>query len=146
MIVVDIYTIIIFYFANYTFLFVHWRSLADEQAQGWICKVVSNNEDLYSSLRNVIGLSDSEIDEVGIVNCEENLLPLMSYISSWVTVQPFSISATLWRVAHGWAEWISADSLQLTGYLPVSCGKERYLLQVIAPKYKSALFGKAGGR
>jgi hypothetical protein len=26
------------------------------------------------------------------------------------------------------------------------CGNERYLLQVIAPKYKSALFGKAGGR
>lgn len=26
------------------------------------------------------------------------------------------------------------------------CGNERYLLQVIAPDYKSALFGKAGGR
>lgn len=26
------------------------------------------------------------------------------------------------------------------------CGNECYLLQVIAPKYKSALFGKAGGR
>ena len=26
------------------------------------------------------------------------------------------------------------------------CGSERYLLQVIAPDYKSALFGKAGGR
>ena len=26
------------------------------------------------------------------------------------------------------------------------CGNERYLLQVIAPEYKSALFGKAGGR
>lgn len=26
------------------------------------------------------------------------------------------------------------------------CGNERYLLQVIAPHYKSALFGKAGGR
>ncbi len=26
------------------------------------------------------------------------------------------------------------------------CGNERYLLQVIAPEYKSAIFGKAGGR
>ena len=26
------------------------------------------------------------------------------------------------------------------------CGNERYLLQVIAPEYKSTLFGKAGGR
>ena len=26
------------------------------------------------------------------------------------------------------------------------CGNERYLLQVISPEYKSALFGKAGGR
>ena len=26
------------------------------------------------------------------------------------------------------------------------CGNERYLLQVIAPAYKSALFGAAGGR
>lgn len=26
------------------------------------------------------------------------------------------------------------------------CGNERYLLQVIAPEYKSALFGTAGGR
>ena len=26
------------------------------------------------------------------------------------------------------------------------CGNERYLLQVIAPEFKSALFGKAGGR
>lgn len=26
------------------------------------------------------------------------------------------------------------------------CGNERYLLQVIAPDYKSVLFGKAGGR
>ena len=26
------------------------------------------------------------------------------------------------------------------------CGNERYLLQVIAPDYKSAIFGKAGGR
>lgn len=26
------------------------------------------------------------------------------------------------------------------------CGNERYLLQVVAPEYKSALFGKAGGR
>ena len=26
------------------------------------------------------------------------------------------------------------------------CGKERYLLQVIAPAYKSAMFGAAGGR
>lgn len=26
------------------------------------------------------------------------------------------------------------------------CGNERYLLQVIAPDYKSAMFGKAGGR
>lgn len=26
------------------------------------------------------------------------------------------------------------------------CGNERYLLQVIAPEYKSELFGKAGGR
>ena len=26
------------------------------------------------------------------------------------------------------------------------CGNERYLLQVIAPEYKSAMFGKAGGR
>ena len=26
------------------------------------------------------------------------------------------------------------------------CGNERYLLQVIAPEYKVALFGKAGGR
>ena len=26
------------------------------------------------------------------------------------------------------------------------CGSERYLLQVIAPDYKEALFGKAGGR
>ena len=25
------------------------------------------------------------------------------------------------------------------------CGKERYLLQVIAPKHKRALFGTAGG-
>ena len=33
---------------------------------GWICEVASNNEDLYSSLHNVIGLSDSEIEEVGI--------------------------------------------------------------------------------
>ena len=27
-----------------------------------------------------------------------------------------------------------------------SCGNERYLLHVIAPEYKAALFGKAGGR
>jgi hypothetical protein len=26
------------------------------------------------------------------------------------------------------------------------CGNERYLLQVIAPEYKAALFGKSGGR
>ena len=26
------------------------------------------------------------------------------------------------------------------------CGNERYLLQVTAPDYKAALFGKAGGR
>ena len=26
------------------------------------------------------------------------------------------------------------------------CGNERYLLQVIAPEYKAAIFGKAGGR
>ena len=26
------------------------------------------------------------------------------------------------------------------------CGNERYLLQVTAPEYKAALFGKAGGR
>ena len=26
------------------------------------------------------------------------------------------------------------------------CGNERYLLQVIAPKYKFELFGAAGGR
>ena len=26
------------------------------------------------------------------------------------------------------------------------CGNERYLLQVIAPDYKAAIFGKAGGR
>ena len=26
------------------------------------------------------------------------------------------------------------------------CGNERYLLQVIAPAYKAALFGSAGGR
>ena len=26
------------------------------------------------------------------------------------------------------------------------CGNERYLLQVIAPAYKAALFGTAGGR
>ena len=26
------------------------------------------------------------------------------------------------------------------------CGNERYLLQVIAPDYKAALFGKSGGR
>ncbi len=26
------------------------------------------------------------------------------------------------------------------------CGNERYLLQVIAPDYKAAMFGKAGGR
>ena len=26
------------------------------------------------------------------------------------------------------------------------CGNERYLLQVLAPSYKAALFGKAGGR
>ena len=26
------------------------------------------------------------------------------------------------------------------------CGNERYLLQVIAPDYKAALFGKAGGK
>ena len=26
------------------------------------------------------------------------------------------------------------------------CGNERYLLQVIAPEYKAALFGSAGGR
>ena len=26
------------------------------------------------------------------------------------------------------------------------CGNERYLLQVIAPDYKSAMFGTAGGK
>lgn len=26
------------------------------------------------------------------------------------------------------------------------CGNERYLLKVIAPEYKQALFGEAGGR
>ena len=26
------------------------------------------------------------------------------------------------------------------------CGNERYLLQVMVPAYKAALFGKAGGR
>mgnify|MGYP003318390737 CR=1 FL=1 len=26
------------------------------------------------------------------------------------------------------------------------CGNERYLLQVVAPAYKSVLFGTAGGR
>ena len=32
------------------------------------------------------------------------------------------------------------------GTCPYRCGNERYLLQVIAPEYKAAMFGKAGGR
>ena len=32
------------------------------------------------------------------------------------------------------------------GHCLYRCGNERYLLKVIAPPYKAALFGKAGGR
>ena len=32
------------------------------------------------------------------------------------------------------------------GVCVYKCGNERYLLQVIAPEYKKALFGTAGGR
>ena len=53
---------------------------------GWICEVASNNEDLYSSLHNVIGLSDSEIEEVGIdyLNeyCKVIYLPRTEGVSS----------------------------------------------------------------
>ncbi len=94
-----------------------------------------------------IVLASQNIEDFLIEGIREYTKPLFSIPSHHFLFNAGNIDAQLYM-----------DALQLEpnefdliryperGVCLYRCGNERYLLQVIAPDYKSALFGKAGGR
>lgn len=92
-------------------------------------------------------LASQNIEDFLIEGIREYTKPLFSIPSHHFLFNAGNIDAKLYM-----------DALQLEpsefeliryperGVCLYRCGNERYLLQVIAPDYKSALFGKAGGR
>lgn len=94
-----------------------------------------------------IVLASQNIEDFLIEGIREYTKPLFSIPSHHFLFNAGNIDAQLYM-----------DALQLEpnefdliryperGVCLYRCGNERYLLQVIAPEYKAALFGKAGGR
>ena len=92
-------------------------------------------------------LASQNIEDFLLPEIKEFTKPLFSIPTNHFLFNPGNISAELF-----------IDTLQLEqseyelfkfpeqGLCFFRCGNERYLLQVIAPKHKAALFGNAGGR
>lgn len=92
-------------------------------------------------------LASQNIEDFLLPEIKEFTTPLFSIPTNHFLFNPGNISAELF-----------IDTLQLEmseyelfkfpeqGTCFYRCGNERYLLQVIAPKHKAALFGNAGGR
>ena len=84
------------------------------------------------SVRNLINITDLSVDEINemIKTAEDIIGNPKEYMDA------LQIEA---------AEFERIRSPE-RGTCLYRCGNERYLLQVIAPEYKAALFGTAGGR
>lgn len=96
---------------------------------------------------SAIILASQNIEDFLLLGIREYTKPLFSIPSHHFLFNPGNISPK---------EFMDALQLEETEYDLIKypergtclfrCGNERYLLQVIAPEYKAALFGKAGGR
>lgn len=96
---------------------------------------------------SAIILASQNIEDFLLSGIREYTKPLFSIPSHHFLFNPGNINPK---------EFMDALQLEETEYDLIKypergtclfrCGNERYLLQVIAPEYKAALFGKAGGR
>ena len=92
-------------------------------------------------------LASQNINDFLLPEIKEFTKPLFSIPSHHFDFYPGSVNE---------AEYIEAQSMEKSEYALIRypeksiclyrCGNERYLLQVIAPPHKAALFGTAGGR
>ena len=92
-------------------------------------------------------LASQNINDFLLPEIKEFTKPLFSIPSHHFDFYPGSVNET---------EYIEAQSMEKSEYALIHypekticlyrCGNERYLLQVIAPPHKAALFGTAGGR
>ena len=92
-------------------------------------------------------LASQNIEDFLLPDIKEFTKPLFSIPTHHFLFYPGNINAKDYEEAL----MVEPNEYQLIrfssqGTCLYRCGNERYLLQVIAPKYKSALFGKAGGR
>lgn len=92
-------------------------------------------------------LASQNIEDFLLPDIKEFTKPLFSIPTHHFLFYPGNINAKDYEEAL----MVEPNEYQLIrfssqGTCLYRCGNERYLLQVIAPKYKSTLFGKAGGR
>ena len=92
-------------------------------------------------------LASQNIEDFLLPDIKEFTKPLFSIPTHHFLFYPGNINAKDYEEAL----MVEPNEYQLIrfssqGTCLYRCGNERYLLQVIAPKYKSVLFGKAGGR
>ena len=92
-------------------------------------------------------LASQNIEDFLLPSIREMTKPLFAIPTHQFLFNPGSISPGEYKEALqiGDAEYEQIHNSQ-RGMCLYRCGSERYLLQVLAPDYKSALFGTAGGR
>ena len=84
------------------------------------------------SVRNLINITDLSVDEINeMIKTAEDIIENPKEYMDALQVEPSEFELIKYPER---------------GTCLYRCGNERYLLQVIAPEYKAALFGSAGGR
>lgn len=92
-------------------------------------------------------LASQNIEDFLLPGIREFTKPLFSIPAHQMFFHPGNISPAEFMDAVQMPESeYSLISYSQRGHCLYRCGNERYLLKVIAPPYKAALFGKAGGR
>lgn len=96
---------------------------------------------------SAVVLASQNIEDFLLPSIREMTKPLFAIPTHQFLFNPGSISPGEYKEALqiGEAEYEQIHNSQ-RGMCLYRCGSERYLLQVLAPDYKSALFGTAGGR
>ena len=83
-------------------------------------------------MRNLINITDLSVDEINeMIKTAEDIIENPKEYMDALQVEPSEFELIKYPER---------------GTCMYRCGNERYLLQVIAPEYKAALFGKSGGR
>lgn len=92
-------------------------------------------------------LSSQNVEDFLLPDIKEYTKPLFSIPSHVLLFYPGNISpAEFMDTLQVPESEFSLIEIACRGTCVYRCGNERYLLQVIAPPHKEALFGKAGGR